>query len=150
MKAKGINKRKYEFQAAALSIASHFLIIQFCIITFSSKHLTSNPPFIFLGAILEAQDFVSLTSKTSKLKITRASTAISVKPQKSKLDPKQITTILKPSFSKDIKKERSRFIKSYFLDESTENIREEKTREEFAEEIGVEKAVPEYKPLSLY
>jgi len=150
MKTYRINGKFIELRAILFSILIHFFLIELLILTFPSKHFIKNPPFVFLGSILERQDLSRLAEKKPKRQAQQTTLPVSIHSKNNRVSSQKITNVSKPLFSRNMDKTQKNFIKSHFLEKNKKENSAQGSREEFAEKMGIETDVPEYKPLSLY
>lgn len=139
-----------------LSFLCHLLFAQFLVFTFATRPVAHKPFFVFLGSILENQDFTNLTSykreahrsssKTGQAFRHESGQALPVKFRQSQFNTNEGPAILKPTFSKDIKKGIKEIQKSTF-EETTDK---ESLEKDWAQDLGIELTVPKRRPLRLH
>ena len=145
MKTSSPRINRIELQAMTLAVLFHVFLINLCIFTFPLRSSAFKPEFIFLGSILESYDFTILTDK-EKSPTYSPKTDVHIQPNLSKFDPKGITTVSKPEYSHGLKISQKEYVKSTFLTDKPELT--DKSREDVADELGIDIRKPIYNPLS--
>ena len=136
--------RHIERQAVFISVLCHFLFAQIFVFVFPIQPVAHKPPLIFLGSILESQDFTNLVSDKARELTKQAISPTPIQSRQSRFYPEK-TTVMKPSFAGNIPKDSRQFLKSSFA-EGVSTQRDEKV----TKDLGVDLIVPKRIPLRLY
>jgi len=131
-----------------LSLLCHLLFIRLLVFTFPTHPVAHKPLLVFLGAILEGQEFTIRPTPryVSHIKATGQEKDISAKFRQGKFDAAHGPDIMKPSFSKNVPKGIKGIIKSTF--EETPKTKDKEKN--WAEGMGIDLTVPQRRPLRLH
>ena len=132
--------------AIACSILFHVILTQTVVLTLPAQAASPKPMFVFLGSILQNQDFSNLSIPP-----------LSAVEQVGKLDKNLVetrsfpspwgrATLTKPVQGFDIRKKEKVIIKSTFQEEPIQDS----SIEDSTHTLGIDATLPPYQPLKLY
>jgi len=131
------NEKTIEFKTILLSLFFHFLVIEFCIVIFPLKDVLNNPSFIFLGPILENQDFLLRQAASPRIRSAQTAMPLTEQSPKGAFNMQDLSAVKKPSFTSPVEKKQKEFTKSFFPNEIEEREGTQLTTEEFADKWGI-------------